>query len=168
MTLTMPATGKQVGKPTGLHSDHDFDRRYFADGNSLVMAVNPGSSAYYVKHFELPSGAVNWSTGQTPVQVSDVSVTGSTVIGWNGYEPNTGIVAYDLATGKQLWMLKNAEFCAAVHNRVLVSINRQLAILDATNGNQLSYDASNGDCPSLLANGIRWSAKGQLIVDQYL
>jgi len=170
-TFSDPRTGRTVATPSNIADPKDFSNgATYATESTLVMALNPGGSEYSIRSIRLPSATVNWTTGQTPYQVSDVSVTGQTVIGWNHFEDATGVLGYDLNTGHKLWAVGNSQFCAAANGKAVVSVNGQLAVLDARTGKQLSFDPSTGSCPNVLSNGVRWSygSDGTLSVDQYL
>ena len=116
----------------------------------------------------LPSGTEQWVVKYAPVDVSDISVVGSVVIGWD-LGDSTGLAGFSLSSGAHLWTQANAQFCAAANGKVLIAVNGQLAILSAATGKQLSFDSPTGDCPNVLSNGVRWTySNGDLTVNQYL
>jgi hypothetical protein len=166
-----PATGARVGAPSGVDDPKELSNgANYASDSELVYTLEPGSSVEDMEALSLPSGTQQWVVKNAPVDVSDVSVVGSVVIGWNHFEDSTGVAGFSLSSGGLLWTQDSAQFCAAADGKVLVSVNDQLAVLSATTGKQLSFDSSTGDCPNVLPNGARWSyvLNGDLTVDQYL
>ena len=166
-----PATGARVGAPPGVDDPKELSNGAdYATDSELVYTLEPGSSVEDMEALSLPSGTQQWVVKNAPVDVSDVSVVGSVVIGWNHFEDSTGVAGFSLSSGAHLWTQDNAQFCAAADGKVLIAVNGQLAVLSATTGKQLSFDSSTGDCPSILPNGARWSynSGGDLTVEQYL
>lgn len=166
-----PATGARVGAPPGLDDPKELSNGAdYATDSQLVYTLEPGSSVEDMEALSLPSGTQQWVVKNAPIDVSDVSVAGSVVIGWNHFEDSTGVAGFSLSSGAHLWTQGNAQFCATADGKVLISVNGQLAVLSATTGKQLSFDSSTGNCPSVLPNGARWSynSGGDLTVEQYL
>lgn len=166
-----PKTGARLGAPPGIVDAKDFDLgANYASGSELVYTAEPGGGELDMQALALPSGTRQWVVKNAPVDVSDVSVIGPIVIGWNHYEDSTGVAGFSLSSGAHLWTQPNAQFCAAANGKVVISVNSQLATLSATTGKQLSFDPSTGNCPNVLSNGVRWSyvLDDTLTVDQYL
>jgi hypothetical protein len=171
LSFSDPATGSRVGAPTGVDTDSDLNNgAIYATDSELVYTREPGGGEEDMQALAMPSGAQQWVVKNPAIDVSDVSVLGSVVIGWNHFEDSTGVAGFSLSSGAHLWTQTNAQFCAAANGKVLIAVNGQLAILSAATGKQLSFDASTGDCPNVLPNGVRWSydGNGELTVDQYL
>lgn len=178
ITFSDPKTGAQLGAPPGVRDAKDLTNgANYASESELIYTLAPGSSEYDLQALSLPGGTQRWVVKNAPVDVSDVSVVGSVVIGWNHFEDSTGLAGFSLSTGAHLWTQRNAQFCTAANDKVVITVNGQLAVLSASAGNQLSFDASTARCPNVLPNGVRWSysdtgqqipARGELTVDQYL
>jgi hypothetical protein len=135
-----------------------------------VYTLAAGGGELDMQAISLPSGVQQWVVKDAPVDVSDVSVVGSVVIGWNHFEDSTGLAGFSLSSGALLWTQGSAQFCTAANGKVLIAVNGQLATLSAMTGKQVSFDPSAKDCPNVLANGVSWSYSpdGDLTVKQYL
>ncbi len=167
-TYSDPATGTRLGKPSGIGTGAPDAGTYFADGSTYILAQVPQSGGYQVRALNLPSGSLKWAATQSSVEYDDVTVVGSTVIAWSG--SGGAVAGFAQADGKKLWSVGSSEYCGSGDGSVLISVNDQLAVLDAATGHQTSYDPSTSDCPNMLPNGVTWSydGSGNLTVEQYL
>lgn len=86
---------------------------------------------------------VNFLDSGGPVVIEPATVGGS-----------TGLSAISPTTGRTVWRNADGDFCGATSGKVFVSVNDQLAVLDATTGKQLSYDPSQSQCPTVLPGAI--------------
>ena len=169
--FTDPATGTRTGTLADGYDANDLsDGASYATKTSLIYVLALGGSQYEIRSLTLPAAQKAWTLTQFPFEVSDITVTGSTVIASNHYESQTGVIGYDLATGRQLWVQQNSDLCGAYNGKVVIAVNSQLATLNAATGKQVSFDPTQTACPTLLPNGISWnlSDSGTLTVEQYL
>jgi hypothetical protein len=166
-----PATGARTGTLAGITDPNDLDfGTDYATKTSLIWVIPLGGDQYKIQSLSLPDAKPAWAVTQPPFEVSDLSATGSILIASNHYETATGIVAYNLSTGKHLWTQPNTDFCGAYNGKVVVAVNGQLATLDAGTGKQVSFDSQQSGCPTILPNGIAWNSAGDgtITVQQYL
>lgn len=63
------------------------------------------------------------------------------------------LVALSGQTGKELWRLPAGRVCGTTSSQMLTAVNGQLATIDLSNGQQVSY-TTDSSCPTLLAGGI--------------
>jgi hypothetical protein len=169
--FTDPATGARTGTlADSFDADDLSDGASYATKTSLIYVLALGGSQYEIRSLTLPAAQKVWTLTQFPFEVSDITVTGSTVIASNHYESQTGVIGYDLATGRHLWTQPNSDLCGASNGKIVIAVNDQLATLNAATGKQVSFDASQSSCPTLLPNGISWDLSGSdtLTVRQYL
>jgi hypothetical protein len=64
------------------------------------------------------------------------------------------IAAYSATTGHREWAVDEGDYCGTTNGKVFVEVNEQLAVLDAATGKQLSYDASQTECPQIAQGAI--------------
>ena len=92
-------------------------------------------------------------------QTSRIAVDAtSRVLIAEGYHPT---YAYSLDSGQQLWTAGDADICAAGEGQVTVSVNGQLANLDAASGKQRAYSA-DGACGSATVGKYNFLDDGRI------
>jgi len=104
--------------------------------------------------YSLPSGAKAWQTDYDPTSRYIVydKTTNAFVLSDLAYGADE-VLAVSAADGQRLWgPIDTDQPCGVADGRLVVSVNGQLAVLDVATGNQLSYDATTGVCPTILGS----------------
>ena len=147
-----PSSGKTLGTTRTLSvlMSHDF---YPLENNILLatsdITVNEGTGITQV--LSLPSLKPIWSK-QTralgAIRAFMEAETGTLILS------GSSLVGMSPRSGVKLWELKdeNVQVCAAAGGKLMVSVNGQIAYLDPRTGKQLSYDAQQSSCPTMLSD----------------
>ncbi|CAL9469898.1 hypothetical protein SUDANB95_02798 [Actinosynnema sp. ALI-1.44] len=146
--LVDPATGSSAGRIGDPELGSAVVNSLVAvspDGRSFVHA-GPGGEGYVAR--SLPDLGVLWQRADDGTNMSRfrVDVTAGVVVG--GWPALSGL---SLATGEKLWTVPAINyFCGVDAGRAYVVANDQFAVVDLASGNQLEFDASMSQCPSVL------------------
>lgn len=70
---------------------------------------------------------------------------------------DSAVTALSEKTGAMMWTVPVDRVCDVSGGKVLVNANTQLAVLDASTGKQLTFDASRSTCPLMLGHGYSYS-----------
>jgi hypothetical protein len=112
-----------------------------------------------------------------PVNTNATAIIGGLAI---LYQPSdqpseTHLAAFTDTTGEKRWEIPSGEVCGITTTQLLLMVNDQLATIDLSNGQQLSYkDAPEGGdgqsaCPTMLGSGLSlWQNDGGIDVVQEL
>ena len=159
VALVDPRTGTVAGTvtPSFVHSHHADTGRVLAVTDSEVAA------------FDLPSGTSTWKASlrlNSPYLTYEAQA-GVFLFSEHSYGAKS-IVALSPQDGHTLWGPVSAELCGATSGKLVVSANNQLAVLDASTGKQLSYDATTSQCPKVLPGAmISEKAPGQRALEVF-
>jgi hypothetical protein len=129
----------------------NYDQRptSWLDDHTVVLGVaNPSpNSKVPISSFDVRTGKYRvlfWVEGYgvNRVHTTAVDVEAGTVLLFNGAPYSTDpLDAYSL-TGKKLWTLKVASVCAIGGGHAVIGTNGQLATLNSSSGEQISYSAT--------------------------
>ncbi|MGD9529289.1 PQQ-binding-like beta-propeller repeat protein [Pseudonocardia sp.] len=156
ITFLDPATGAVTGTtddPTLVRN-----RRTVAiPGTTRVLASD---SLGRLTALELPSARSAWKVQIPPASSTTFNhadeVNGLVdIFMFDGGAPratNGTVYAID-RVGRVVWRQPVSAVCGVMAGKVIVTVNFQLAILDGSSGEQLSYKSDVATCPQLLGNG---------------
>jgi PQQ-like domain len=142
--------------PAALSTD---GTRLFALPNGDGTATPGGQLVAY----SLPGGQPLW---RTPASVSIYLVgDAGRLLVVNESDRSGGnpqLVALSERTGAVQWHLPTTgAVCGLSAHQMLLSVNNQLATIDMSSGKQIFFDASTGNCPTVLGGGIAVNTGGE-------
>lgn len=159
--LTDPGTGAVQGRITDSEA-LDVLTGYGGKDNSY--AVTPDGATFLAIEFvhgvrrlealDLPSGRPLWSRSLTTGDEDSVAVDPDTgagfLTGGDGLGAVSEVASFQPRSGAPgPWSIE-AEFCGASKGHAYVVANSELAVLDESQGSQISYDPATSICPRVL------------------
>lgn len=133
-----------------------------SDASRLILVDEPEDEdgEPHAVAYALPDFHVAWQrpSGQS---VSLVGEGGGIVIESreSPSSETTVLVGVNDQTGEREWALPAGEVCGITESQMMMSVNGQLATIDLTTGEQISYEEQEG-CPTILPGGITTYTKG--------
>jgi hypothetical protein len=163
VSVINPVDGSVVGAATGKSAGGDALMYGAGGGNVTQIGVNSFATTYadqtssivtqtYVLPSLTPIWSAKWQVASPPLPVTLEPVTGTLIVA-----DIPGVTALSAASGAKRWTANVDGICGVASGKVLVLANNQLAVLDASSGRQLSFDAQISQCPTMLADGYAYT-----------
>lgn len=123
-----------------------------AGGGMLAVVTDSEQEGAEGAAYSLPSGSVAWLEKQGSAWDEAVGVDPDTgaMVSYMPLNSGTGVDGIDPRTGAALWTVSDAQYCGMTMGRLYAVANGQLAVLNETTGQQITYNASVSSCPTVL------------------
>jgi hypothetical protein len=148
LRLVNPDSGASAG--TLRNWQHFFHEEASSFGAGLFISSDRSTSG--LAGYALPSGNIAWQSSYNPTSryIHYDRKTNVFVFSDRAYNADE-VLAVSAADGRTLWgPIDTSGVCGVDDGRVVVSVNGQLAVLDAATGTQLSFDSTTSKCPTVL------------------
>lgn len=144
-------------------------------GDELVESLGFGGMGRTVLYrFNCATGTVDWASDLHPRGVSYIGLINPGIslvdadegrfagIFHTTGEPDT-LKVFSLVSGELLWSRSGIDqICAGGRNSMVVKVNAQLALLEFSTGEQLSYNPQLKGCPSGVLDGVGFYSDGAI------